>query len=41
VTQPSVTKSIKKLEDELGVKLFIREKQGVRLSPDGEKIFLL
>lgn len=39
VTQPSVTKSIKKLEDELGVKLFIREKQGVRLSPDGEKIY--
>ena len=39
VTQPSVTKSIKKLEKELGVTLFIREKKGMRLTEDGKRVY--
>ncbi|AUG99988.1 LysR family transcriptional regulator [Pectobacteriaceae bacterium CE70] len=32
ITQPAVTHQIKKLEDELGIKLFIRDKHNVELS---------
>lgn len=39
VTQPSVTKSIKKLEKDLGVNLFIREKKGMRLTEDGKRVY--
>jgi len=35
LTQPSVTKHIKKLEEALGCTLFIRTKQGVRLTSEG------
>lgn len=39
VTQPSVSKSIKKLESELGVNLFIRERKGMRLTEDGKRVY--
>ena len=37
VTKPAITHQIKALEDELGVKLFIRESNKVGLTKDGEK----
>ena len=39
VTQPSVTKSIKKLESQLNITLFIREKRGLVLSDDGKRLY--
>lgn len=36
VSQPSVSKAMKKLEDQFGVPLFIREKKKVRLNENGE-----
>lgn len=39
VTQPSITKSIKKLESQLNVILFIREKKGVVLTDIGKKLY--
>lgn len=39
VTQPSVTKTIKKLESELNLTLFIREKRGLVLSDDGKRLY--
>ncbi|MDK2824155.1 MAG: hypothetical protein PWQ67_475 [Clostridia bacterium] len=38
VAQPSITTSIKKLEDELGIKLFERNKKSIQLTDEG-KIF--
>ncbi|EPL9571247.1 LysR family transcriptional regulator [Providencia rettgeri] len=35
VTQPAISRSIKKLEDELGYTLLIRENDGVRLTDEG------
>lgn len=35
VSQPSITSAIKKIEEELGVNLFIREKQRVNLTKEG------
>ncbi|WP_369311346.1 LysR family transcriptional regulator [Providencia rettgeri] len=35
VTQPAISRSIKKLEDELGYSVLIREKEGVRLTDEG------
>lgn len=40
ITQPAVSKHIKALEDELGVQLFERTKQGVKLTLEGEKYSL-
>ena len=37
--QPNVTRAIKNLEISLGCVLFIRSRQGVSLTPEGEKLF--
>ena len=39
VSQPSLTAAIKKLEDELGGALFIRDRAGCRLTPLGKLVF--
>jgi DNA-binding transcriptional LysR family regulator len=38
-SQPSVTRTIHKLENELGVRLFIRSKKGVSFTPDGQTLY--
>lgn len=38
-SQPSVTRCIQNLENELGCRLFIRSKRGVTLTPEGELLF--
>ena len=37
--QPNITRTIKNLEGELGCVLFSRSRQGVQLTPEGEKLF--
>lgn len=37
--QPNVTRMIKKLEEELGCALFVRQRHGVTLTPEGEKLY--
>lgn len=37
--QPNITRIIKTLEYELGCTLFIRSRQGVKLTPEGKKLF--
>src|SRR5699024_8188937 len=39
ISQPSITVSIKKLEEELGVKLLERNKKYVKITPVGEVFF--
>ena len=39
ISQPAVSQSIKKLEEELEVSLFIRNKSGVTLTSIGQEIF--
>ena len=39
VSQPSLTAAIKKLEDELGGLLFLRDRAGCSLTPLGKKMF--
>ena len=36
LTQPAVSHHISQLEEELGVSLFIRKKNGLELTPEGE-----
>lgn len=38
MTQPALTRALHKLEDELGVKLFVREGRNVRLTAEGERL---
>lgn len=37
--QPNITRTVKKLENELGCPLFIRSNRGVRLTPEGERLY--
>ena len=37
--QPNLTRAIKNLEAELGCTLFVRSNKGVKLTPDGEKLY--
>ena len=37
--QPNITRTIKKLEDELGCTLFVRSNRMVRLTPEGENLY--
>ncbi|MCB0412909.1 MAG: LysR family transcriptional regulator [Bdellovibrionales bacterium] len=39
VTQPTLSHSLKKIENELGLELFIRSKKGVKLTAPGEKLY--
>lgn len=39
VTQPSLTQSLKRLEDSVDVQLFFRSKKGLTLTPAGKKLF--
>ena len=39
VTQPSITKAIKKLEQQLEITLFVREKKGVSLTDTGKTLY--
>lgn len=39
ISQPAVSQSIKKLEEEIGYKLFYRTKNGMNLTEDGEVLF--
>ena len=41
ISQPAITQTIKKLEDTINIKLFIRTKKGVVLTKEGEKLFAL
>lgn len=37
--QPNITRSVKKLENELGCTLFVRSNKGVKLTSEGERLF--
>lgn len=37
--QPNITRTVKKLEEELGCTLFVRHRHGVALTPEGEKLY--
>lgn len=39
VTQPSITKSIKKLEEQLNITLFVRDKKGITLTDKGKDLY--
>lgn len=38
-TQPNVSKVIRMLEDELGIELFVRDKQRILLNENGKEIY--
>lgn len=37
--QPNITRMIKRLEEELGCTLFVRQRHGITLTPEGEKLY--
>ena len=37
--QPNITRMMKKLEEELGCTLFVRQRHGIILTPEGEKLY--
>lgn len=37
--QPNITRMMKKLEEELGCTLFVRQRHGITLTPEGEKLY--
>ena len=39
ISQPAVSKSIQKLEENVGIKLFERSSRGVSLTPEGELLY--
>ena len=39
ISQPAISKSIRKLEDEIGLRLFIRNSKGVTLTQNGELLY--
>ncbi len=39
ISQPSLSKALKKLESDLGVTLFIRSSRGVRLTEEGKLLY--
>lgn len=39
ISQPAITQTIKKLEDQIGYKLFFRTKKGMELTQDGEILY--
>ena len=39
ISQPAVSQAVKKLEEELGIKLFYRTKSGMNLTEDGEVLY--
>ena len=39
ISQPAISKSIQKLEENVGVKLFTRSSRGVTLTPEGELLY--
>ena len=39
ISQPAITQTIKKLEDQIGYKLFFRTKKGMELTEDGEILY--
>lgn len=38
-SQPNITRTMKKLEKELGCTLFVRQRHGIALTPEGEKLY--
>ena len=38
--QPNITRTVKKLENELGCTLFVRSNRGVTLTPEGERLYV-
>ena len=41
MTQSALSKRIKALEQELGVEIVLRSRQGIRFTPAGEQVLLL
>src|SRR5574344_451917 len=37
--QPNITRMMKKLDEELGCTLFVRQRHGIILTPEGEKLY--